>query len=230
MRRTGGVQARRAAWRLAGGASHRFASHTVPPRWGGGFAPLLRPSPHRGGDSSDDVSGGSRHRLISSSASGAFVALGLRPSFGLRPSTFVILLALCALSASAQQYSSDWSRVSGGGGTSTGGVYAVSSTLGQHDAGTTMSGGNFSLTGGFWSFLSLVQTPGAPLLSIRYTTTNTAVVSWPSPSTGYSLQSATDLGLSNWINSALSPSDDGTNRFLIVNPPTGHRFFRLIKP
>ena len=156
----------------------------------------------------------------------------LRPSFGLWPSCFVIFLSLLALATSvtAQTYSIDWSKISAGGGTSTGGVYAVNGTIGQHDAGTPMSGGNFSLTGGFWSFLSLVQTPGAPLLSIRYTTTNTAVVSWPSPSTGYNLQSATDLGLSNWINSALSPSDDGTNRFLIVNPPTGNGFFRLIKP
>jgi hypothetical protein len=137
---------------------------------------------------------------------------------------------LCAANASAQTYSIDWSKVSGGGGTSTGGVYAVSGTIGQHDAGTTMSGGNYSLTGGFWSFLSLVQTPGAPLLSIRYTTTNTAVVSWPSPSTGFNLQFATDLSLSNWSNSATAPSDDGTNRFLIVNPPSGNRFFRLIKP
>ena len=153
----------------------------------------------------------------------------LHPSFGLWPSCFV-LLALCVFSASAQTYSIDWSKVSGGGGTSTGGVYAVSGTIGQHDAGTTMSGGNFSLTGGFWSFLSLVQTPGAPLLSIRYTTTNTALVSWQSPSTGFNLQFATDLALSNWVNSATSPSDDGTNRFLIVNPPTGNGFFRLLKP
>ena len=153
----------------------------------------------------------------------------LRPSFGLWPSCFVIL-ALSILSATAQTYSIDWSKVSSGGGTSTGGVYAVTGTIGQHDAGTTMSGGNYSLTGGFWSFLSLVQTPGAPLLSIRFTAANTAIVSWPSPSTGFTLQFATDLTLSNWINSATSPSDDGTNRFLIVNPPTGNRFFRLVKP
>ena len=142
----------------------------------------------------------------------------------------VVMVCLLASSAPAQQYAVPWSKVSSGGGTSTGGVYAVTGTIGQHDAGATMSGGNFSLTGGFWSFLSLVQTPGAPLLSIRYTATNTAVVSWPSPSTGFTLQSATDLTLSNWINSATSPSEDGTNRFLIVNPPTGKGFFRLLKP
>ncbi len=161
-------------------------------------------------------------------------AFALRTSFGIKPSSLVILLLLSTLNpqlstAFAQTYSIDWSKVSGGGGASTGGVYAVSGTIGQHDAGTTMSGGNYSLTGGFWSLLNVVQTPGAPLLSIRYTTTNTAVVSWPSPSTGFGLQFATDLTLSNWSGSLPAPTDDGTNRFLIVNPPTGNRFFRLVK-
>src|ERR1039458_2189888 len=79
----------------------------------------------------------------------------------------------------AQSYSIDWYKVSGGGGTSTGGAYQVSGTIGQHDAGGPMTGGNYLLTGGFWS-LYAVQTPGAPLLSILRTVTNTIVVSWRS--------------------------------------------------
>jgi hypothetical protein len=47
------------------------------------------------------------------------------------------------LGASAQTYSLDWSTVDGGGGTSTGGVYSVTVTIGQSDAGA-MSGGNLS--------------------------------------------------------------------------------------
>ena len=42
---------------------------------------------------------------------------------------------LFALAAPAQQYSIDWYKIAGGGGTSTGGTYAVSGTIGQHDAG-----------------------------------------------------------------------------------------------
>ena len=38
-------------------------------------------------------------------------------------------------------------------------------TIGQHGAGGPMTGGNYSLTGGFWA-LYAVQTPGAPLLKI----------------------------------------------------------------
>jgi len=63
--------------------------------------------------------------------------------------------------AQAQTYSIDWYTIDGGGGTSTGGVYAVSGTIGQPDAGGPMTGGNYSLTGGFWSLIAAVQT-GAP--------------------------------------------------------------------
>ena len=90
-----------------------------------------------------------------------------------------LLLALAGL-AHAQSYSVDWSKIAGGGGTSTGGVYSVSGTIGQPDAGK-MNGGNYAIDGGFWGIIAAVQTPGAPLLSIARSTTNTVVVSWPSP-------------------------------------------------
>src|SRR5450759_4556388 len=88
-----------------------------------------------------------------------------------------ILLGVGVNSLRAQSYSIDWFTIDGGGGTSTGGVYSVSGTIGQHDASEAMTGGNYSLTGGFWA-LYAVQTPGAPVLSIQLTTTNTVVVSW----------------------------------------------------
>jgi hypothetical protein len=43
--------------------------------------------------------------------------------------TFSLTSVLCTLS-SAQQYSLDWSAIDGGGGTSTGGVYSVTGTIG----------------------------------------------------------------------------------------------------
>ena len=131
---------------------------------------------------------------------------------------------------SAQSYSIDWFTIDGGGGTSTGGVYSVSGTIGQPDAGK-MSGGNYSIEGGFWGILAAVQTPGAPLLSIARTTTNTVAVFWPSPSTSYQLQQNTNSVSSvNWSNVLSAPTDDGTTRTVIVNPPTGNRFYRLFKP
>jgi hypothetical protein len=129
----------------------------------------------------------------------------------------------------AQPYSIDWYKVSGGGGTSTGGVYSVSGTIGQHDAGGPMTGGNYSLTGGFWA-LYAVQTAGAPVLSIKLTTTNTAMIYWPSPSTDYNLQVNTNLATTNWVTPAESVTDNGTIKYIIVNPPAGNRFYRLSNP
>jgi hypothetical protein len=132
-----------------------------------------------------------------------------------------------ALAALAQSYSIDWFKISGGGGTSTNGQYSLSGTIGQPDAGPTLTGGNFSLVGGYWSLLSVVQTAGAPTLKITHTATNTAVVSWPSPSSGFNLQQNTSLTTTNWVTPSETVNDNGTNKFIIVSPPTGTRFYRL---
>ncbi len=42
-----------------------------------------------------------------------------------------------------------WNTVDGGSGVSTGGVFEVSGTIGQAEAGT-LNGGGFMLNGGFW--------------------------------------------------------------------------------
>src|SRR3981189_3685837 len=86
----------------------------------------------------------------------------------------------------AQSYSIDWFTIDGGGGTSTGGVYSVSGTIGQPDAGH-MSGGTFTLDGGFWGIIGAVQTPGSPLLRVVLTTSNTVVVAWPTSPVVFSL-------------------------------------------
>ena len=48
-------------------------------------------------------------------------------------------------------YDLTWSTIDGGGGSSTGGGYQLIGTLGQPDAGTTLCGGGYALSGGFWS-------------------------------------------------------------------------------
>lgn len=142
---------------------------------------------------------------------------------------YFLLSAFC-FRAWGQSYSLDWSTIDGGGGTSTGSVYSLTGTIGQPDAGA-MSGGNYTLQGGFWGIIAAVQTPGAPSLSIFRTTTNTVAVSWPSSSTGWNLQQNTNSVSSvNWSNVTSGIQDDGTTKTLIVNPPAGNRFYRLFKP
>lgn len=130
----------------------------------------------------------------------------------------------------AQSYSIDWFTIDGGGGTSTNGQYSLSGTIGQPDAGPTMTGGNFSVNGGFWAFAAVVQTPGAPLLTITVTGPNTVVVSWPAPSTGFVLQTNSNLATTNWGNFSGTIFDIGANRNVTNKPPTGNLYFRLKHP
>jgi len=138
----------------------------------------------------------------------------------------IVSLWLTATSIHAQSYSIGWYKIAGGGGTSSNGQFSVSGTIGQHDAGGPMTGGKYSLTGGFWALFA-VQTQGAPFLSIARTPTNSVLISWPSPSTGFVLQQNADLTTSNWVAVAQTPVDNGTNVTVIIYPPTGSWYFRL---
>lgn len=73
-----------------------------------------------------------------------------------RPSKLTVLacslpLLLLAGHVLGQSYDLAWNTIDGGGGTSTGGTFALSGTIGQPNAlSPAMSGGTFTLTGGFW--------------------------------------------------------------------------------
>jgi hypothetical protein len=136
----------------------------------------------------------------------------------------IAVFLIPAVVAHAQQYSIDWYKVSGGGGASMGGVYSVSGTVGQHDAGGPMTGGNYSLTGGFWA-LYAVQTPGAPLLTITHLG-NQAIVSWPPSVTGWTLQTNANLTTLTWSKYLGTVVNNA-----VTNPlPHGNLFFRLTQP
>jgi hypothetical protein len=132
------------------------------------------------------------------------------------------LCCLLPLLGLATQYSIDWYKIAGGGGTSAGGTFLVSGTIGQPDAGGVSSGGQYSVVGGFWGLLAVVQTPGAPLLTITYAG-NQAIVSWPATATGWTLQTNNNLAAPTW----------GTYLGLVSNNrvtnslPSGNLFFRL---
>jgi hypothetical protein len=144
--------------------------------------------------------------------------------------TFLTLAALLlwVSAVPAQNYSIDWFTIDGGGGTSTGSVYSVSGTIGQPDASGAMSGGNFSVTGGFWSLIAVVQTSGAPLLTITLNPQlSTVTISWPSPATGFVLQQNPDLATANWTTSGFTVSSNSTTMSITITSPTGNLFFRL---
>jgi hypothetical protein len=143
----------------------------------------------------------------------------------------LLSLALTALvsRSQAQTYSIDWYKIAGGGGTSTGGTYQVTGTIGQPDASGAMSGGQYSVTGGFWALISVVQTPGLPNLTVTFVGPNSVKVSWPNTGT-YTLLQNSNLAGGSWTTSGYTiTTSNGTNS-VTITPPTGNLFFRLRNP
>lgn len=137
---------------------------------------------------------------------------------------FLIALGLPAVAAHAQ-YAIGWSKISCGGGTSAGGVYAVSGTIGQHDAGGPMTNGQYAVTGGFWVLPQAVQTFGAPLLAIAPAAPGQATISWAPPTPGWVLQENLNLGTTNWVNSL-----SGATNPITVSAVPPQKFYRVVKP
>lgn len=67
-------------------------------------------------------------------------------------------------------------------------------------------------------------------LAVAFTSTNTVVVWWPSPSTGFALQQKDDLNAPLWGTPSETVQDNGIFKFIVVNPPSHDRFYRLFKP
>jgi hypothetical protein len=148
---------------------------------------------------------------------------------------FLCGLSLCLLTPvlKAQSYAINWYAIANGGGTSaaTNGsiVYSVSGTIGQADAGGTMTGSGYALTGGFWSMISAVQTVNAPLLTVTHAG-STVVVSWPL-STGFTLQQTPHLWVTNWTASTNTiTTNAGVESITISTAPSGSLYFRLSGP
>jgi hypothetical protein len=144
---------------------------------------------------------------------------------------FCLLISTFCLPTMGQLYSINWFKVSDGGGTSTGSVYQVTGTIGQPDAGGPMTNGQYSLIGGFWSVITVVQMPGAPLLAITFNSQlPTVTVSWPVSATNYVLQQNSDLTTANWTPVGASVSTNGPTLSVTISPPAGNLFFRLNSP
>lgn len=99
---------------------------------------------------------------------------------------------------------------------------------------TLDSQGRALLAGDVGGYFGVVRLQGdvavGPLLNIFLTTTNTAVVTWPFPSTGFALQQNTDLINGAWGTPPQTINNDGTNNFIVVSPPVGNSFYRLFEP
>ena len=61
-----------------------------------------------------------------------------------------LLATAFALTPARAQFTIDWYSIDSGGGTTSGGAFEVSGTIGQPDASGPLPGGIFEITGGFW--------------------------------------------------------------------------------
>lgn len=146
----------------------------------------------------------------------------------------IIGCALCAAGltgiiggASAQSgeaYAIDWFTIDGGSGASGGGGFSLSGTAGQPEASPEpLTGGAFSLGGGFWSLLA-DTTSSAPQLSIEIQGLMVRVF-WPLFATGIELEQSDSL-TGTWSR-VVSPYVTNTTEISLTAPVSAEtRFYR----
>jgi hypothetical protein len=141
---------------------------------------------------------------------------------------FPFTLCFCLLTpvVHAQSYSIDWDVIANGGGLTSGGGYSANTTIGEHVAGGSLSGGTYSLASGFWA-LYAVTTPGAPVLTIQILQTNSVVLAWPASSTSWTLQQTTNLASGTWVALTNTVNSISGQNQVILPPLGGNRFYRL---
>ncbi|MEJ5312550.1 MAG: hypothetical protein WHX52_22515 [Anaerolineae bacterium] len=91
-----------------------------------------------------------------------------RPGFVLAFLVVLMWTAGIALAQSGGGYDLSWSTIDGGGHTfSSGGGYTLGGTVGQADAGA-LSGGSYTLAGGFWPGAAVEYRIYLPLVLRNY--------------------------------------------------------------
>jgi hypothetical protein len=99
--------------------------------------------------------------------------------------------------ALGQSYSIESYVVAGGGGTSSGGQYTLSGTVGQPSAGAVLSGGAYQLQGGFWPGLLITSSGELPQLMIEVLGSGVRV-SWAPSAPGFVLETVVSLDETVW--------------------------------
>ncbi len=130
----------------------------------------------------------------------------------------------------AQSFAIDRHVIAGGGGGSEGGGFSIVGTIGQADAGPTLTDGNFTLVGGFHSSYVAVQMPGAPRLTLVKSGAN-VTLSWPADgSTGFVLETSGSVAPgSAWTTVPGEPTLGSGEKSVTLTAQPGNHFFRLRK-
>lgn len=126
------------------------------------------------------------------------------------------------VSLRAQSFDLSWFSIDGGGGTSAGGRFALDGSIGQADASSPLTGGAFSVTGGFQTLPQVIRP--APELTITLAGPAGVTISWvPSP-VGFVLQMSDGISPATW-----NDVPSGFDNPITVPLGPGTKFFRLKK-
>jgi hypothetical protein len=138
-----------------------------------------------------------------------------------------VTLTLCLLISGfcrrtlGQNFTLDWFKVAGGGGTSVAGTYVLSGTFGQPDAGL-MTVGQYTLQGGFWPGIDA----GGLLLTIKVVGTN-VTLTWPTDFSGYVLEQTPKLAPPTWTIVPQTPINNGAYYSVTLSRTAASMFYRL---
>ncbi|MCB1098556.1 MAG: hypothetical protein KDN22_23490 [Verrucomicrobiae bacterium] len=143
----------------------------------------------------------------------------------------ICILGMAAGNTSqAQQYAIEKYTIDSGGGTSSGGTYSVTGTIGQPDASGVSSSGKYTVSGGYWGgLLTIIPTTGAPELTITPSGKTSVKLTWKDPDDAWVLSTTSSLKTGDWKASTFPMTQNGAKRSATVALPASPTFFRLQK-
>jgi hypothetical protein len=125
----------------------------------------------------------------------------------------------------------DWFAVAAGGGNSSGGDFELHATFGQPLVGD-LAAVDFAVVAGFWSIVTALETPAAPLLNVSLLAGQVALW-WPaSGSAGFVLEETAAMTnpTSTWTIVNVTPEASNGTRSVRLPLTSGNHFYRLRKP
>lgn len=144
--------------------------------------------------------------------------------------TTLLAVAFCLLLLPTfAQYEIQSTTISSVTKISSGGGFSLVGSVSQPAVGRSTTG-SFSMESGSIGIIAVVPTPGGPKLTLTLSTTNTVILRWPHPSTGFQLQQAPVIPTDAWSPVAIAPVQAGSEWQVILTPPDGNRFYRLKSP
>ncbi len=137
----------------------------------------------------------------------------------------LVFTAAGMLVMAADTFQLEHAGVGSGGGTSSGGDFVVTGQIGGIGDGHS-AGGTFTLEGGSLAMFMVVQTAGAPLLTLTRAGSD-VVISWPVTATGFGLEQTGSMSSPAWGGTGLTPVVVGDSYQVTVPASGGSKFFRL---